>query len=80
MNDNILLFEMSHNNKIFNIRIAKPWYKMWFIDTEPEEGKSDVIVYQPAGFNFVRTTNAHGFQLIIWGLSIIFAWSRGQNA
>ena len=73
MNDSIELFEILRRGKIFSIRLSKPWYELGYMGSDKEKG---IKISQAIGLNHVKTEDANGIQLIIWGLSIIFAWRR----
>ena len=73
MDDSIELFEILKKGKIFSIRISKPFYELWYVGSDKKKGTK---ISQVIGFNYVKTENVNGIQLIIWGLNIIFAWGK----
>ncbi len=73
MNDSIELLEILKFGKIFSIRLSKPFYELWYVGSDKLK---DIKISQIIGANYVKTEHANGIQLIIWGLSIIFAWKK----
>lgn len=72
MSDSKKILELNFSKKplkLFIIRISKPFYKLWYDETE-----SGYRYYELFSFRFVKANFCEGLQLIIWGLNIIFAW------
>jgi hypothetical protein len=73
VSDSIELFEVLGKGKIFSIRLSKPFYELWYVGSDEEEG---VKIHQVIGFNYVKTEHTNGIQLVVWGLNIMFAWGK----
>ena len=76
MSDSIELFEILGRGKIFSIRLSKPFYELWYVGSDENEG---IEISQVVGFNYVKTEHTNGVQLLIWGLNIIFAWGKERK-
>jgi len=57
-------------HKIFSIHVSKPIYSLWY---DEYDGRKS---YQLFGLNYVEQENSVGVHFILWGLNILFAWSR----